>query len=297
MCNNIKIELVKSRHGRFYIMPNDIVIGKSLQNYGEYAEHEMMLLSHWIESEDTVIDVGANIGTHSVFFSHQVGPKGEVLAFEAQPQLFHLLEKNIDENNCKNVKAFNVIVGEFTEEIATMIPDYNREGNFGAFSFRIDNLGQYLPMDNRKGKLKLPSISLDELDVRNCNLLKVDSEGMEREIVAGAVKMIKKFRPILYLENNNRSSSPALIEQIYSLDYQVYWHVISYYRPDNFLMFMKNIFTAPLELNLFCVPKESDIEDIGLPVVSGSNQWMPDEIKINKFDVDDLLLAAELYGR
>ena len=73
MCNNIKIELVKSRHGRFYIMPNDIVIGKSLQNYGEYAEHEMMLLSHWIESEDTVIDVGANIGTHSVFFSHQVG--------------------------------------------------------------------------------------------------------------------------------------------------------------------------------------------------------------------------------
>ena len=54
-------------------MPNDIVIGKSLKNYGEYAEHEMMLLSHWIEPEDTVIDVGANIGTHSVFFSHQVG--------------------------------------------------------------------------------------------------------------------------------------------------------------------------------------------------------------------------------
>ena len=62
-------------------------------------------------------------------------------------------------------------------------------------------------------------------------------------------------------------------------------------------MFMKNIFTAPLKLNLFCVPKESDIEDIGLPVVAGSNQWMPDEIKINKFDVDDLLLVAELYGR
>ncbi len=54
----------------------------------------MMLLSHWVHSENTIIDVGANIGTHAVFFSHQVGPAGNVLAFEARPQLFQLLKKN-----------------------------------------------------------------------------------------------------------------------------------------------------------------------------------------------------------
>ena len=91
MNENLEIELIETKNGRFFIIPGDTIIGKSLKYYGEYAEHEMLLLSRWIQSEDTVIDVGANIGTHAVFFSHQVGPAGKVLAFEAQPHLFQVL--------------------------------------------------------------------------------------------------------------------------------------------------------------------------------------------------------------
>ena len=297
MIKTLNTELVETKNGRFFIIPRDTIIGKSLKYYGEYAEHEMMLLSHWIQSEDTVIDVGANIGTHAVFFSHQVGPMGDVLAFEAQPQLFQLLKKNLSENGCQNVQAFNAIVGEGASEVTTMIPDYNRDGNFGAFSFRIDNLEQYLPMEDTRRDLTLPGINLDEQDVRNCHLLKVDSEGMETEVLAGAIDMIGKYRPFLYLENNNRASSPALIEQILSLDYFAHWHLISYYRPDNYLMFPENIFSAPLELNLFCVPRELDVDVPGLPLVAGPTHWMPDDIADHKFKVDDLILVAEAFGR
>ena len=297
MKKKLNTELIETKNGRFFIIQNDNIIGRSLKYYGEYAEHEMMLLSHWIQSKDTVIDVGANIGTHTVFFSHQVGPRGNVLAFEAQPQIFQLLKKNLSENGCQNVLALNAIVGDGTAEMTTMIPDYNRDGNFGAFSFRIKNLERYLPMDYSRGELKLPGTNLDEHDVRNCHLLKVDSEGMETEVLAGAVKMIAKYRPFLYLENNNRESSPELIEQILSLDYLAHWHVISYYRPDNFLMFPENIFSAPLELNLFCVPIEVDVDVPGLPVVTGPTHWMPDDIADDKFNVDDLISATETFGR
>ncbi|MDG2033514.1 MAG: FkbM family methyltransferase [Rhodospirillales bacterium] len=297
MTEDLNTELIITKNGRFFIVPKDTIIGKSLKYYGEYAEHEMMLLSRWVQSEDTVIDVGANIGTHAVFFSHQVGPAGSVLAFEAQPQLFQLLKKNLSENGCQNVQAHNAIVGNGTAEMTTMIPDYNRDGNFGAFSFRINNLEHYLPMDDSRGELTLPGTNLDDWAVKNCHLLKVDSEGMETEILAGAVNMIGKHRPFLYLENNNRASSPALIEQIVSLDYCAHWHVISYYRPDNYRKFPENIFSAPLELNLFCVPKEIDVDVPGLPLVSGPAHWMPDDIADQKFNVDDLLLVAETFGR
>ena len=292
----METKLVKSRRGHFFVIPHDTVIGRSLQTYGEYAEHEMMLLSHYIKSEQAVIDVGANIGTHSVFFSRQVGSKGKVLALEAQPEIFNILKQNLSQNDCKNVKALNTVVGDGRGEISFPPLDYSQEGNFGAFSFRVDNIGCFLPLDGRREQLKLPVIPLDDMNILNCNLLKVDAEGMEGEILSGAIQMLHKFRPLLYLENNSRPCSPALIEQVYSLDYKAYWHVISYYRPQNFARFPDNLFTAPLELNLFCVPNEKKFKNSGLPAVTGPDQWLPEEIELKKFEVDKLLLIAESFG-
>ena len=62
-------------------------------------------------------------------------------------------------------------------------------------------------------------------------------------------------------------------------------------------MFSENIFLSPLELNLFCVPRELDVAVPGLPLVAGPAHWMPDEIADHKFNVDDLILVAETFGR
>ena len=62
-------------------------------------------------------------------------------------------------------------------------------------------------------------------------------------------------------------------------------------------MFPENIFSAPLELNLFCVPIEVDVDVPDLPVVAGPTQWMPDDIADDKFNVDELISATETFGR
>lgn len=85
------LQTVSSKRGDFAINPRDTTIGRSLSVYGEYAEHEFFLLSHCLKPGDSVIDVGANIGTHAVFFSVAVGAAGNVLAIEAQPAIFELL--------------------------------------------------------------------------------------------------------------------------------------------------------------------------------------------------------------
>jgi hypothetical protein len=192
--------------------------------------------------------------------------------------------------------ALNAAGGEARGEIELPALDYGKDGNFGAFSFCIDDVSRYLPTNSDGEKIKLPVIAVDDLKIEACNLLKIDAEGMEREIMTGASGTVEKFRPLLYLENNNRASSSALIEKIQSLDYQAYWHVISYFRPNNHTKCADNIFSAPLELNMLCLPKEADTGGAGLPAVAGSNQWLPEEIQQGRFSVDELLRLAESFG-
>ncbi|NQV56110.1 MAG: FkbM family methyltransferase [Rhodospirillales bacterium] len=289
-------QIAECRHGRFYINPHDTTIGKSLRTYGEFAEHEIMLLSHLIGPGQTVIDVGANIGTHAVFFSDHVGPGGKVLAIEAQPEVFDLLQRNLALNNCENTKAKNAAVGAAKGALELPALDYNRDGNFGAFSFRIDDIGRYLPLAEGGKNISLPVIPLDDMGLEACHLIKVDVEGMEYEVLAGAARTIGKFKPTLYLENNNKASSPQLIGQVLSLGYQAFWHVISYYRRDNFAKCADNIFSAPLELNLLCLPEGADKRFSNLPAALSTDQWLPDDIAEEKFKVEMLLAINESFG-
>ena len=87
MTEDLNTELIITKNGRFLIVPKDTIIGKSLKYYGEYAEHEMMLLSRWVQSEDTVLDIGANTGTHAVFFLIRSG-QWEALLYSRQNRGF-----------------------------------------------------------------------------------------------------------------------------------------------------------------------------------------------------------------
>ena len=57
------------KHGKFTFFENDTIIGKSLNLYGEYCEWEIMALEQIIEPEWHILDIGANIGTHTIPFS------------------------------------------------------------------------------------------------------------------------------------------------------------------------------------------------------------------------------------
>ena len=76
--------LVSTRHGQFLILDQDTWVGRALDRYGEWCEHEVQLFRALLRPGDTVVDVGANIGAFSVPLARFVGPTGRVIAFEAQ---------------------------------------------------------------------------------------------------------------------------------------------------------------------------------------------------------------------
>jgi len=64
---------------------------------GIYEEFETQMLKKIINKEETVVDIGANIGYYTLIFAKLVGDKGKVFAFEPEPNNFELLKKKCED--------------------------------------------------------------------------------------------------------------------------------------------------------------------------------------------------------
>ena len=84
---------------------HDLYIGRSLDLYGEYSEGEIDLFGQIVQPGQVVVEVGANIGAHTVFLAHRSGPAARVLAFEPQRIVFQTLCANLALNSITNVDA------------------------------------------------------------------------------------------------------------------------------------------------------------------------------------------------
>ena len=83
----------------------DIYVGGSLSKYGEFSVGEQELFQRVVRPGQVVVEVGANIGAHTVELARLVGPEGEVHAFEPQRIVFQTLCANLALNQLTNVHA------------------------------------------------------------------------------------------------------------------------------------------------------------------------------------------------
>src|SRR5688500_1390243 len=115
------VGIKKAKHGFFMFNRNDNFIGRSLDLYGEWGEKEITPLLSCVRPGDTVLDIGANIGTHTVAIAHKVGPTGRVYAFEPQRRIFQMLCGNVAVNALNNVWTYQKGVSERVGEM--VIPE------------------------------------------------------------------------------------------------------------------------------------------------------------------------------
>jgi FkbM family methyltransferase len=236
------------RHGDMLFNVNDRHIGRSLDLYGEWAEAELELLGLFIKPGDTVVDVGANLGTHCLFFAQRVGSGGTVFAFEPQRIVFQLLCANLALNGLDNTHAFQAAVSRLPGTI--VVPDiaYGAPGNYGGVGLTGGEEGA-----RGAGGERVPVMTLDQLALERCRLLKIDVEGMELQVLEGGRALIEATRPIVYVENNDVSRSPALIGWLLDREYHLFWHVSRFFNPRNFLNNPDDVFANLADLNMIGV--------------------------------------------
>tara|TARA_X000001036_G_C20676310_1_gene804316 strand:+ start:369 stop:1223 length:855 start_codon:yes stop_codon:yes gene_type:complete len=258
-------DLIKMRDGWMVYNKNDMYIGKSIKEYGQWSQGEIDLCKQILTPSDVVIEVGSNIGSHTLALATTVN-KGVVFAFEPQNVVFQNLCANISINSITNCFCFNSALSDKKdEELYFPNYDFTRENNFAAMNLSNEISKNYL------------QTKVDTLDNRfsNCQrlkLLKTDAEGMEVNILKGGLDLIKRTKPFLYVENDITyiDKSQELIELIWSMGYRAFWHLIPFYSKNNFFKNENNLFQNLFSCNMFGVSNDISI-NTNFPEVTDSS--------------------------
>jgi FkbM family methyltransferase len=237
-------QVKRCRYGEMVYQTNDTYVGRSFDLYGEFSEGEVALFRQLIKPGQVVLDIGSNIGAHTVPLAQFVGPSGRVLAFEPQRIPFYSLCANVVLNNLDNVVCHQAAVGEVAGSLAVPELDYWAENNFGGMELTRDF--------SHRRTYTVPLLKIDDLRLDNCHFMKIDVEGMERKVLAGAVETIRRFRPILYVEDDRLERSAELRAFLESLGFELYVHRPFLYNAGNFFKNPRNIFGRIISQNLYC---------------------------------------------
>lgn len=238
--------LVAARHGRFFVNNNDTYVGRSLRLYGEWSEIEIELFSKFVMPGDAVIEAGANIGSHTIWLSKQVGEAGSVLAFEPARHTFQLLCANLVANECLNVRAVQQAVGDTVSTVAFPLLDPRGSWNFGGASIK-----------NPWSEISEPvvCVTLDSLDLARVDFIKADVEEFEPELLRGARQMIEKHRPAVYLEINKEQVRNMAVDYFESLNYACWYYITPMFSGSNFLGNPEDVFKY-FSFDMLCMPQE-----------------------------------------
>jgi FkbM family methyltransferase len=242
----------RCRHGTMMYLRQDIYVGRSFAEYGEYSEGEVDVFRQCLRPGDVALDIGANFGSHTIPLAQFVGPGGAVYAFEPQRILFQILCGNVALNEIGNVRALPVALGRAAGRTKVPALDYRGANNFGG-----------IPLGAAEGE-DVAVVALDQVELPKARLIKIDVEGMELDVLAGARATLARCRPILYVENDRADKSEALVAQLLQDGYRMWWHTPPLYNPANFLGNPQNVFGNILSFNMLCLPREAATAPAGL---------------------------------
>ena len=259
------MRLVQAKHGAFIYNKNDLYIGRSLERYGEWCEGEIESLLQIVEPGDIVVDVGANIGTHTVPLARKVGQKGGVLAIEPQRLVYQALCGNVALNGLINVVSVNAAAGAAPGRIMVPLIDPSQPLNWAGLKAQGHEDGEETEV-----------MTLDSLQFTRCALVKLDVGGMEAEVLAGGRTFIGRCQPMLFISANEPEETPALLEAIDDLGYDAWWHIAMHFQSENHFANPENVFDGlNPDANLICAPRSDDVTVDGFEPVHGlDDTWI-----------------------
>lgn len=206
--------------GSILLNQNDPYVRGAVEHFGEFSEAEVDVFRDILTPRDWVVEVGANMGAHSVALS---GYCERLYCFEPQRFMFQTLCANLALNSIDNAIARQIAIGSTESTVRVPCLDPYTQQNFGSFSLRAPyEEGDYIQQ-----------ITLDSLVFPRLDLLKLDCEGSELSVLLGASATIQKHRPWIYLEfAENRA---GLLHVLESYGYSCIRHVPPLNRWPNFL--------------------------------------------------------------
>lgn len=211
-------------------------IGLSINLEGRYENRSLCLIKSFLESvipdphRSSALDIGANIGNHSIFFSEFFG---EIYAFEPNPRTFALLKFNSEyASSKKNINCFNFGLS-------------NQNGHLLFRSSKANIGGSSIVSDTDQGSDAETFLidvkradEITELCDKEISLIKIDVEGHELPALRGAEEIIKRNHPVLLFEqraSDFRNGTSEVVNFLGVLNYKFLTIEKSFYFGESFI--------------------------------------------------------------
>lgn len=211
---------------RFTTIAADTMIGRALAVHGEFARIELDLIEAYLQhlgGRGVYLDVGANIGTLSLPLARKF-PQLRIVAIEANRNVANVLAANVVNNGLAGVEVIHAVAGSGPGIGQFPTPPLTTSFNYG-------NLGMHL-----LGRMPTEPVritTLDETAPDDTLLVKLDVEGHEAEVLAGAQRVLQQVRPVWVAEANpNAREHTASVMQLFlEHGYRLFWLLTPFITP------------------------------------------------------------------
>ena len=248
---------------------------------GLYEKRELETFFSWIKAskisfkKGSAIDVGANIGNHSLYFSRFFK---KVFSFEANKDIFQVL--NLNSRLKRNIKIYNYAVSDQNKKGFLDIDISNISGS--GLSNKAINFKQ-----NTKCK-KLDSLFKNKKDI---HLIKIDVEGKELQVLLGAKNILFYNRPIIlfehHLQNFDEKGNSKCISFLSSMGYKTYatiGYIPSVSTKNSFaIKLLKNLISFFVYRMKMVVRIETDISPNFYPFIVAIPDWLEKKLKNSRY--------------
>ncbi len=191
-------------------------VSRGIRKFGYWEGHETRLLVGNVNPGDVILDVGANIGYHTVLFGALAGPKGRVIAFEPAADNYCLLNRNIARNGLENVETMAAAVCDK----AGVLGLRRHDESSGAHTLAdVEQAGF-------SKTLLVPTLRLDDLPIDRVDFIKIDIQGAELLALDGAsglieknrsrLRMLLEYNVAIYVKAGARDQAIAHLERLRS---------------------------------------------------------------------------------
>ncbi|MDY7012621.1 MAG: FkbM family methyltransferase [Cyanobacteriota bacterium] len=172
------------------------------------ATPELAVIQDLIRNLDrgTIVDVGAAIGLYTLHLRQH--SKLPIIAYEPSPLAFAVCKKNVEINQLKDVEVRNKACGDENGSIVLDVginsqissePSVPDSSNGGEIE-NLDDLATLTKESWTKQKVELVKLDEDLRAIARISSIKIDCEGFEYNILAGAKRIIEEQTPILFIE-------------------------------------------------------------------------------------------------
>ncbi len=181
---------VNTNNGIFAVDPADLEVGEKLRTKGEYGINEINTISQYIDNKSSVLILGAHIGSLAIPISKKCE---NLVAIEANPNNYSLLQTNIKLNDINNITSHNIAASDKQETIKFQLNTVNSGG-----SKRVPQNNKYIYTYDNPEVIDVQAYSLDEyLSGESFDLVLIDIEGSEYFAMKGMTNILNSTKTLI----------------------------------------------------------------------------------------------------